>query len=241
MGRYLFDIHCHVIPGVDDGASGLEESVWMLRKQYEDGVRCVIATPHFRYDMFEPSEKLVREQFERTRAEAEKIGIRLFLGCELHSSMDMVDCLRAGKRRTMAGSRYVLLEFGNQDEQSYMRERVQALIIAGYTPIIAHAERYKNFRKGTDFARELRGMGARIQCNTDSITGRDGGGIRRFCRSLAEEDLIDFVGSDGHDRKKRIPALDDCFRHLEKTYGIDYARRLFTENPLQIFAGLSSP
>ena len=89
----LYDIHCHILPGVDDGARNMEESLWMLNKEYQEGVRHVILTPHFRYDMFEPHMNIVTRQFMQLRRAAMNIGdegMRLYLGCELHSSMDMV-------------------------------------------------------------------------------------------------------------------------------------------------------
>ena len=146
----IYDIHCHIVPGVDDGAKDLKTSVRMLQKEYDDGVRNIIATPHFRYDMFEPSLEQVKKQFLRVRKAAAEIGedgIQMYLGCELHSSMDMTDCLKKGERLTMSGSRYVLTEFRTSDEKSYIRERVQALIRKGYYPIIAHVERYHSVVK----------------------------------------------------------------------------------------------
>ena len=88
----IYDIHCHIVPGVDDGAENLKMSVRMLQKEYDDGVRGIIATPHFRYDMFEPYMELVKKQFLRLRKAAREIGdegIEMYLGCELHSSMEI--------------------------------------------------------------------------------------------------------------------------------------------------------
>lgn len=96
----LYDIHCHILPGVDDGARNMEEALWMLNKEYKDGVRHVILTPHFRYEMFEPHMNIVTRGFMQLRREIVNIGqgdMQIYLGCELHSSMDMVECLkRAG-------------------------------------------------------------------------------------------------------------------------------------------------
>lgn len=94
--------------------------------------------------------ELVKKQFLRLRKAAREIGdegIEMYLGCELHSSMDMADCLKRGERLTMAGSRYVLAEFRTSDEKSYIRERIQALIRNGYYPIVAHVERYRSVVK----------------------------------------------------------------------------------------------
>lgn len=173
----LYDIHCHILPGVDDGARNMEESLWMLSKEYKEGVRHVILTPHFRYEMFEPHMNIVTRQFMQLRREAIKIGqgdLQLYLGCELHSSMDMVECLKKGRRLTLAGSRYVLVEFSNSDEKSYIEERVRSLLMNGFIPIIAHAERYKATRSDIRFLEELREAGAYIQINADTISGESG-------------------------------------------------------------------
>lgn len=230
----IYDIHCHIIPGVDDGSKSLEMSKWMLQKEYKEGVRHIIATPHFRYDMFEPKLETVKKQFLRVRAAAEEIGIEMHLGCELHASMDMGECLKRGERLTMAGSRYVLTEFSTSDEKSFIRERTQNLIRKGYYPIIAHVERYRAVKGNLDFVEELRDMGAYIQVNTDSIIGKDGFTVKHFCKKLIKAELLDFVGTDGHDKGSRAPEIGRCCDRIEKMMGSRYAKRIFIENPEKI-------
>ena len=94
--RGLFDIHCHIIPGVDDGASNMEESIKMLKMEYAEGVRTIIATPHFRVGMFETPPEEIIGQFEllKRTASEENCGIELYLGCEFHANMDMMKYLR---------------------------------------------------------------------------------------------------------------------------------------------------
>src|SRR5699024_535127 len=106
----LFDIHCHIIPSVDDGADTREEAVRMLRMEYRQGVRKIIATPHFRRRMFETPLEQIKEQFEILKEDAAGVAgdLELYLGCEFHTNMEMVEMLRTGQIMTMAGSRYVL-------------------------------------------------------------------------------------------------------------------------------------
>ncbi len=218
----LYDIHCHILPGVDDGARNMEESLWMLNKEYQEGVRHVILTPHFRYDMFEPHMNIVTRQFMQLRRAAMNIGdegMRLYLGCELHSSMDMVECLKKGRRLTLAGSRYVLVEFSNGDEKNYIEERVRSLLMNGFIPIIAHVERYKATRNDIGFLTELKDMGAHIQVNADTISGQDGFGAKTFARKVMKHGLLDFVGSDGHRKTERIPEIGKCVAKMEKNNG----------------------
>ena len=207
----LYDIHCHILPGVDDGARNTEESLWMLNKEYNEGVRHVILTPHFRYDMFEPHLNIVTRQFMQLRRAAMNIGeegMRLYLGCELHSSMDMVECLKKGRRLTMAGSRYVLVEFSNGDEKKYIEERVRSLL--------------------------MKQMGAYIQVNADTISGQDGFGARTFAKKVMKQGLLDFVGSDGHRKTERIPEIGKCVAKMEKTMGSEYVKKIFIRNPRKI-------
>lgn len=235
----LCDVHIHILPGVDDGAGDMETARWMLQKEYDEGVRKIIATPHFRYDMFEPSLDVVEKRFQKVRQAASEIGedFEVYLGCELHSSSDMVSCLKEGKRLTMAGSRYVLVEFGHADEKGHIWKMLQQLTLHGYTPIVAHLERYKNVRGDMDFAEEIKKMGVCIQVNTDSITGKDGSAPKKFCRNLMKEDLLDFVGTDGHGKNKRVPEIAKCYRQVAKNMGAEYADRIFIENPKKMIEG----
>ena len=203
----LYDIHCHILPGIDDGARNMEESLWMLNKEYREGVRNVILTPHFRYDMFEPHLNIVTRQFMQLRRAAMNIGeegMRLYLGCELHSSMDMVECLKKGRRLTLAGSRYVLVEFSNEDEKSYIEERIRNL------------------------------LGAYIQINADTISGQEGFGARTFAKKVMKQGILDFVGSDGHRKNERIPEIGRCVAKMEKTMGSEYVKKIFIGNPRKI-------
>lgn len=172
----IYDIHCHIVPGVDDGATDIGETVKLLRMEYEQGVRTVIATPHFRFRMFETPAEKVREQFRLVEKAASEISpdLHVYLGCEFHANMEMLPMLREQKVMTMAGSRYVLTEFSHNSEESYMQERLGALLSGGYKPIMAHIERYEATRNSLDFVEELADMGVYMQINADSITGKDG-------------------------------------------------------------------
>ena len=234
----LYDIHCHIVPHVDDGSKSLEESRKMLEMEYADGVRNIILTPHFRYDMFEPSMEKVQEQFQRVKDMAAKQfkDLNLYLGCELHSSMDMVSCLDEGRRLTLAGTRYVLAEFSARDSKGYIMERVRQLVMNGYHPIIAHVERYPSVRGDLNMIADLRNVGAYIQVNADTISGKDGLGEKWFAKKLMKHELLDFVGSDAHGCKNRVPGMAKAWNQVVKTMGREYAYEIFVENPAEILA-----
>ena len=160
----LFDIHCHLIPGVDDGAQDLEETCRLLRMEYEQGVRNIIATPHYRDQMFDTPIHTIRSQFtlvekcvqEFNQELAKEDRMRIYLGCEFHANMQMSRMLDEGRVSTMADSGYVLVEFSGNAEYSYIEDHLRSLIIVGYRPIIAHVERCDNIWGDLELMYELK-------------------------------------------------------------------------------------
>ena len=232
----LIDIHCHIIPGVDDGAESLEDAVRMLRMEYAQGVRKIIATPHYRKLYFETPAEIIKRQFGllKRAAAAAEIDIELYLGCEFHVNMDMVEILKERETSTLAGSRYVLSEFSGNSELSFIRERIYSLLSGGYRPVVAHVERYRAARDDISLIEEIKEMGALIQVNADNILGKEGFGTGRFCRKLLKEGLADFVASDCHGSERRITRLGEAFDYVRRKYGSFCAGRLFIENPQRI-------
>lgn len=232
----IYDIHCHIVPGVDDGASDYEDTKKLLRMEYDQGVRNIIATPHFRFRMFETPQSRVQEQFLLVQKAAAEIGddLQVYLGCEFHANMEMYRMLREGEVSTMAGSRYVLAEFSESSEGSYIRERLNKLISSGYKPIAAHIERYEATRSDLGFVEELVDMGVSMQINADSIVGKEGFSTKRYCRKLMKYDLVKFVGSDCHNTRSRISRMGEAYDYVAKKMGEAYADHLFIENPRKI-------
>lgn len=234
----LFDIHCHIVPSVDDGASDTEEAFRMLQMEYRQGIRTIIATPHFRKQMFETSRQTVEQQFMQLRQLARKVSpdLKVYLGCEFHANMEMIEMLRRGEVLTMAGSRYVLTEFSGSSKSSYIRERVYSLLSHGYKPIVAHIERYECLRKDLNLVEELVDLGAFMQINADSIIGKAGFGTKRYCRKLIKQDLVSFIGSDCHGTRNRISRIGEAYDYIAKKEGTSYAEQLFIKNPQKIIA-----
>lgn len=231
----LYDIHCHILPGVDDGADSIEKSMEMLKMEFKDGVRNIIFTPHYRRRMFETPEDKILQQFLTVKKAASQVlpDLKLYLGCELHSNMDMIDMLQERKNLTLAGSSYVLTEFSNGDTASYIKERCYSLLSNGYDPILAHIERY-SCMKNLDLVNELRQMGAKMQVNAESIIGKSGWNMKRYCRSLMKEDMLDFVGSDAHGTSRRAPRMGECAEYMEKKMGSAYTEQILIKNPSEI-------
>lgn len=230
----LVDIHCHILPGVDDGAPDMETSRTMIRDAYEQGVRYIIATPHYRPEMFEPSMKKVIRVYHELRDYAEEVGIGLRLGCEYYRNEQMIRHLDKKLRPTMLGSRYVLTEFSTNDSFVTVRNYIYELITKGYRPIVAHVERYFCCQE-PERIQELKKLGAQIQINADSVLGYEGHTIKKFCAGLMKDDLVDFIGSDAHNLEGRKMNLWKCAAYVRKKMGKDYAEEIFIDNPRRIW------
>lgn len=231
---YLTDVHCHVLPLVDDGPQSLEESVKILKEAYEQGVRYMIMTPHYRPGMFEPSMRRIMYSYKYLKEVAQGLGIKIRLGCENYRHEGLVEELLEKKRPTMAGSKYVLVEFSGHDLFSTVRNTVYELTNHGFKPIIAHVERYTSCQT-VEKIKELKELGASIQVNAGSILGEDGWQLKRFCDQLMKEELIDFIGSDTHNTKTRKMNLKKCASYVKRKMGKKYAQQVLIENPAKIW------
>ena len=230
----LVEIHCHILPGIDDGAPDMETSRAMIRDAYEQGVRYISATPHYRPEMFEPSMKKVIRVYHELRDYAEEVGIGLRLGCEYYRNEQMIRHLDKKLRPTMLGSRYVLTEFSTNDSFVTVRNYIYELITKGYRPIVAHVERYFCCQE-PERIQELKKLGAQIQINADSVLGYEGHTIKKFCAGLMKDDLVDFIGSDAHNLEGRKMNLGKCAIYVRKKMGQDYAEEIFVDNPRRIW------
>ena len=228
----ITDIHCHILPGVDDGASDMESALQMLRMEYQQGVRRLVLTPHFRREYFETSREVVKERFQELCAlvKAQKIDLELYLGCEFHRRSDMFKLIQDERAYRMAESDYILMEFSPADTPEVMKRYVTEALIRGLRPVIAHVERYPALRD-IRLVRFLADSGAYMQVNAGAILGKEGWSSSRFCKKLLKAELVHLIGSDAHDVRWRKPCMAQCASYLERKYGADRAKQLLVDNP----------
>lgn len=235
MMRYI-DIHSHLLPGIDDGAQDLEMSMEMFRIAAENGIGQMILTPHNKpmHKNAGPAriEGMTRQLQECLKKEG--IGIQLYAGSELYYRSDVLEELDGGKALTMAGSGYVLTEFGPGDDYEYIRGGIYRIMAGGYRPILAHVERYGSVCGEPGRVGDLVAMGCYIQVNAGSIMGQYGLRTKTLARRLLKQRLVHFVATDAHNAGKRSPAIYECARYIEKKYGQEYAKRLLTDNPMRV-------
>lgn len=165
------DMHTHILPGIDDGSQSMEMTVNMLKTAYAEGIRVIVATPHFgvRNPGLSLSEaKAVLSETQKVVADATP-GLKLILGCELFYSDGIVDALARGEAPTLGGTSYALVEFSTSDSRDRIDRCVNEMLWKGYRPIIAHLERYRSLEGDIDAVRDLVDRGAAVQINCRSF------------------------------------------------------------------------
>lgn len=230
------DIHCHILPGLDDGAGSLEETLRMLRMAADEGITDVIATPHYKEGRRCAGPDQVRETVKEIQEEAnrQQIPVSLYFGHEILYFSDLEERLKEKQICTLNDTSCVLIEFMPTESFSYIRNALDQVAGTGYLPILAHAERYSCLLKDWKRAGQLHKMGIGIQLNASGIVGSMGSGIRTFTHRMISEHLADYIGTDAHDSRRRVPAVKQCAAVLERLCSSEYADALLYGNAAKI-------
>ena len=230
MDTGYYDIHTHILPEVDDGSESLEESVEMLHIAYEQGVRHMVATPHFAADESNAPVEELKEKLELLRRQAERMDehFTLELGNELLDGPGAIEALKEGRALTLAGTHYILVEFVPMEKYHKIRQSLHTYIMGGYIPVVAHMERYEALYKHQEYMEELIKMGCYFQMNTQSLQGGIFNRKASYHRHLVEDGYIHFLGSDCHGSQYRKPFMKDALRY----FGKDALDEPFLENVL---------
>lgn len=234
----LVDLHCHILPYVDDGALRTEESEQLLDMLYLQGVRVICATPHLREKMFETPDEEIRAQFDELQAYAARrsYAVRLFLSREYHCDRLTRERMEQGSLLRMGAGNTVLLEFSQRHDYDYILSWIDDARTRGYQPLVAHVERYPALEGDLDKVSALIQKGAKLQMNAGSILGHEGLRQAKWSRRLLKESMIHVVASDSHDPVDRPPELDACQRYLRKKIGDACADALMRDNPMRILS-----
>ncbi len=238
----MIDLHNHLLPGIDDGAKRLEETLQFLRIAGADGVRIVVATPHMKPGVYDNRRETILESVAMVR-EAQKgsgtEGVTLLPGAEVYFTADLLRQAKAGELMTVADrGKFLLLELPYQQIPMRVEDTIFQMKLLGITPIMAHPERVAYYLE--DMSRVVASvrLGALTQVTGASITGRFGSKAREFSREMLERGLVHVVASDSHDVSHRPPTLSDAFRTVAQLCGEAAARRMVEDTPRAILDGL---
>lgn len=227
------DIHCHILPGVDDGAKSLEQAYHMLEIACKQGISTMIATPHHMPDGKNASPETIGKRVAQLQSyvDEKQLNMKIYAGNEIYFYGEAADMLDEGKICTLADSSCVLVEFSPMDDARYIRNSLAELQNMGYDPIIAHVERYMSLCKAPfEKIQELRDMGVLIQVNAGSVTGFFGKGSKDIAEKLLKKELVDFIGTDAHSDGGRAPKIEECAQILQKKCSPEYVEDLLYRN-----------
>lgn len=231
------DMHCHVLPAVDDGSKDLDMSMNMLRTAYENNIRTIIVTPHNKVYQKSVSPQGIYTRIAQLQKEISKahLEIQLYPGNELYFDSTLVERLENQSVLSMASTEYVLVEFNPMDEYSYISESLRKLSYEGWHPILAHCERYECLYRKRDRVSSLCQEGILLQVNASSVMEGLFSRTGRFVRRLLAEHKVSFIGTDAHrDHGERQPFMTECAAYIIKRYGEDYARKVLYENATEL-------
>lgn len=186
----MFDVHCHILPMVDDGSSSIEESLNMIKIAYEDGIRGIVATPHQNHPIDFKPKYTVEKSYEIIKDKINNLypDFELVLGHELYVTNDFVSMLKnEAKAFVINNTNYILVEFDRDVTFEFISETVHELLVVGLKPILAHVEMYEILAKSPKFVYMLRNQGAYIQLTGSSILGKRGKQLKTFCIELLKK------------------------------------------------------
>ena len=222
-----------MLPGVDDGSPGTTETRAMLKIAYEDGIRGIMFTPHWHIGKATVPKEEVQRQTSIIRAYAKENypGMRFRIGHEIYYYSKAVDELYDGKILPLANTDMALFEFSPSCQYVEIRDCIRETLSAGFVPVIAHFERYACVMEKLSRVEEIKEMGAKLQVNAGSLSGRHGKTEMKDLLKLAKNGLVDFVGTDAHNSKLRPPVLSEGYEAVLKKCGSETAEKIFFKNP----------
>lgn len=234
----MIDIHCHILPGVDDGSVDEEESLRMGEFAESCGVTDIILTPHcnipgsygnYLCPAYDTAVGDLRALFS-----AHGLKLRLHRGMEVFGTDDVASLLDRDAVLTLASSRYMLVEFDFADDMWRVKDVLESLMRRGVVPVIAHPERYYPVNDDIYFALDWVEMGCLLQLNRTSILGLDTRAAHRTANELIRMGAAHFVATDAHGTGTRCTDLVDAYEYLEKRYSKSTAELLTVENPRRV-------
>lgn len=230
----ITDLHMHIVPGVDDGSLNMSMSLDMLEIAYEQGVRDIFCTSHNVYSEEEITRYKSQFMMLQMMAKSRFPEFKLHMGCELLCAGEYIDDilygLEIGVFLPLGNSKYVLTELYQDTTPEEATVVVNALLAAGWKPVLAHVERYSALFDGAALKKLIINLGAMIQVNLYSLEEENNEDIKERARYLADNHLVHFVGSDSHRINHRSPKYEAGVRYLQTHCDEEYVEELCFKN-----------
>lgn len=236
----MVDIHCHILPALDDGAESIEESIQMAETAIQEGITHVVATPHANSE-FPFEYERVRERRDELQ---ERVGDRLKLGvgCDFHLSVENIARIRESPTRySINQGSYLLVEFADFAIPPTADDALLGLQRMGLSPIITHPERNPLIRSQPQRLWAWLKQGCYVQITAQSLLGTWGQLIRKQAEGWLDQQIVHFMASDAHNTDARPLRLKQAYEVVAERWGEARAQALFKENPLAAFEGQELP
>lgn len=213
----LIDLHCHILPGIDDGSKSLEISLQLARDAIADGVKYIVATPHHldRHFTNHATDVLALADWFQEQLNQNKLDLTIYGSQEIHLNGDLderIDDLLS----LDANGKYLLVEFPHEQVPQYSKDLFFRLELMGITPIIAHPERNKQIKEDPNLLYEFVMDGALGQLTATSLTGGFGKDTQKFSEDLIDHGLVHIIASDAHALEGRKLVLKEAYAALNK-------------------------
>jgi protein-tyrosine phosphatase len=238
----MIDLHAHVLPGIDDGAINMDESLSMLEFAQADGITTIVGTPHFG-GIDQDFVECVSQRWNELRQtiDANATAVNLLLGFELLLTPALLNHDAKVQTLGINGGRYLLVELPSGFWPPYLYDVVFRLQSLGMRPILAHAERYQAIARDPELAVDLVARGVLLQVNGDSVLSLGGRPLQRCAHGLLERGLVSFLSSDAHSIQRRPPRLQAAVASTARVIGPAAAQALVESNPAAVIADVDLP
>ncbi|MFI8687634.1 tyrosine-protein phosphatase [Rossellomorea sp. NPDC077527] len=235
----MIDIHSHILPGVDDGAKTIEDSIDMAKQAVSEGIHTIIATPHHMNGKYDNTKSAILPLVQELNAtlKSENINLQVLPGQECRIYGEILEDYEKGEILSLnESSQYIFIEFPSSSVPRYAERLLYDIQVEGLTPVIVHPERNTELIERPEKLYKLVKNGAVTQLTASSLVGYFGKNIQKFSQQLIEANLTHFIASDAHNIHNRSFKMEEAMDDIEKKYGIDMVY-YFTENAEMLVDG----
>jgi protein-tyrosine phosphatase len=224
----VIDLHCHILPGIDDGSRSLDMSLEMARMAVDDGITMIACTPHIYPGLYMNDTAGITAARDRLQREFDERGIplKLTIGADVHLVPGLVDGLRAGTVPTLHGTRYLLLEPSHHVAPPHFQDSVFRLVAEGYVPVITHPERLTWIEDHYPVFGDLVKQGAWMQLTAASLTGVFGARAKYWSERFLDDGLTHIIATDAHSNGRRSPVMSRAREIAQRMLGREEAELL---------------
>ena len=232
----MIDLHCHMLPAIDDGAQNLETALKMAKMAVEDGITITACTPHIYPGLYENTAEGIRQAAISFQKELNKasIPLKITYGADVQIIPELLDGLKNGDIPTLHNSRYFLFEPPHHISPPGMIDLIHDVLASGYIPLITHPERLTYIEQEYDLFVEAAYKGAWIQLTAGSVTGRFGRHVQKVAERFLKDGITHLLATDAHNLGNRSPNLSEARDAAATLLGEEEANRLVTERPTSV-------